>query len=99
VGQVSTWNHHTVSGAFRLAKVALRVLQEKGARNLSPEALAREVVDVVYEQSPVASHSFGQPSSARAALHCAGVIMTARGLGSAGDDLISEIPFPSANPS
>jgi hypothetical protein len=41
------WNHHTTAGAFRLAKVALRVLQEKGALNLSPEALAREVVDVV----------------------------------------------------
>jgi hypothetical protein len=25
------WNHHTTAGAFRLAKVALRVLQEKGA--------------------------------------------------------------------
>ena len=50
-------NHYTTAGAFRLAKVALRVLQEKGALNLSPEALAREVVDVVYEQAPLESRA------------------------------------------
>jgi hypothetical protein len=54
---LTAWNHHTTAGAFRLAKVALRVLQEKGALNLSPEALAREVVDVVYEQAPLESRA------------------------------------------
>jgi hypothetical protein len=51
------WTHQTTSGTFRLAKVALRVLQEKGALNLSPEALAREVVDVVYERAPLESRA------------------------------------------
>jgi hypothetical protein len=54
---LSVWNHRTTAGAIRLAKVALRVLQEKGALNLSPEALAREVVDVVYEQAPLESRA------------------------------------------
>jgi hypothetical protein len=53
----SIWNHQTTSGAFRLAKVALRVLQERGALNLSPEALARDVVDTVYAQAPVESRA------------------------------------------
>jgi len=61
---LSVWNHHTTAGAFRLAKVALRVLQEKGALNLSPEALPREVVDLVYAQAPLESRAHGLPEHA-----------------------------------
>jgi len=53
----AAWNHHTTAGAFRLAKVALRILQEQGGWDMSPESLAREVVDVVYRQAPVESRA------------------------------------------